>query len=831
LQQDALQATLNRWNFQKYDAFDREVIRGEITNTATQAAIQTAFNTHATPDEEWNAGSGYTTFSFPSSYNPIFAEVQQFNFYDQYDFRNSLAPSFTFDPTTAFHQNYVNVKGISTGNVSFNSADHSKYYINVLFYDKKGRVIQTYNTDVKSTANNINPAITNIQYNFASEEIYRLETANFAAPLSTQTTRTQTLRDHVGRSTLIKHGINTSSLTDLDSYSYDEVGRQTRKSILPNGVFTAFGTLDYINRPPSPALGTQDLARKAINLLPGTSINGNYLGVIDPTASGGNTIKGLQHVDYSWHIRGTMLGVNLDNAGHAIPNNSEGDLFANKYEYENLGQFGGNIAKQTWTAKNIAQNNETRSYTYAYDNFDRLKASVFAGVGTENYSSQNISYDKNGNLKTFTRNGVVGSAFGAVDNLTYTYAGNKLLSVSDAVTGNTSTKDFRDNNAGIDYTYWPNGAIKSDANRGVDSIITNTFLKKTSRVKYANGNWINFTYDGAGMLIKRENSLGEIWEYTASHVFKNNSYYEQKIPEGRAIFENNEWKPEFEYRDIFGNLRLSFAAENGALIQKQRADYDAFGWIFNENIGNTKNYRQFQNQNRVEDFGLDIDIFKYRASDPQIGRLWSVDPLASSYVYNSPYALQENKFGRGVELEGLELMTFPLSSTTMLRPIVAPIRTLRIPVIPNGTTLAPMSSTQNHHVNPQALKNHPVIQEARNDGFKQDGNENKIPLQKYNKETGDGQHGGSHPKYNEHVKTELDNFGKANPVRQAGQSLDFVRGLVKELKTTIENNQTTKINDLFKVTIPIINADNTRIAPQIDKTKVTNNSNSILPML
>jgi Restriction endonuclease fold toxin 7 len=63
---------------------------------------------------------------------------------------------------------------------------------------------------------------------------------------------------------------------------------------------------------------------------------------------------------------------------------------------------------------------------------------------------------------------------------------------------------------------------------------------------------------------------------------------------------------------------------------------------------------------------LDIDVFKYRASDPQIGRLWSIDPLAESYVYNSPYALQENKFGRGVELEGLELGGLFFSSSNAI---------------------------------------------------------------------------------------------------------------------------------------------------------------------
>jgi hypothetical protein len=44
-----------------------------------------------------------------------------------------------------------------------------------------------------------------------------------------------------------------------------------------------------------------------------------------------------------------------------------------------------------------------------------------------------------------------------------------------------------------------------------------------------------------------------------------------------------------------------------------------------------------------------------------LGRFWQIDPLAEQYVYNSPYALQENKFGCGVELEGKELGGFPYS--------------------------------------------------------------------------------------------------------------------------------------------------------------------------
>jgi len=76
---------------------------------------------------------------------------------------------------------------------------------------------------------------------------------------------------------------------------------------------------------------------------------------------------------------------------------------------------------------------------------------------------------------------------------------------------------------------------------------------------------------------------------------------------------------------------------------------------YNENTLQEYNHKQYQGQEFTKELGLDIHEWKYRISDPAIGRFWQVDPLAEDYVYNSVYAFQENKMGMGVELEGLEL--------------------------------------------------------------------------------------------------------------------------------------------------------------------------------
>ncbi|MEW4925443.1 RHS repeat-associated core domain-containing protein [Algibacter sp. 2305UL17-15] len=46
--------------------------------------------------------------------------------------------------------------------------------------------------------------------------------------------------------------------------------------------------------------------------------------------------------------------------------------------------------------------------------------------------------------------------------------------------------------------------------------------------------------------------------------------------------------------------------------------------------------------------------YKYRMHDPRVGRFFAVDPLATTYPWNSPYAFSENRVIDGVDLEGLE---------------------------------------------------------------------------------------------------------------------------------------------------------------------------------
>ncbi|MGE0561288.1 MAG: RHS repeat-associated core domain-containing protein [Flavobacteriales bacterium] len=86
-------------------------------------------------------------------------------------------------------------------------------------------------------------------------------------------------------------------------------------------------------------------------------------------------------------------------------------------------------------------------------------------------------------------------------------------------------------------------------------------------------------------------------------------------------------------------------------------DYGPFGDILPGRNYNSSSYSYgFQGQLKTDEIkgsGNHYD-FKFRGYDPRIGRMWSVDPLAKNFPWNSPYAIAENDVIRSIDLEGAE---------------------------------------------------------------------------------------------------------------------------------------------------------------------------------
>lgn len=639
---------LNRWKFMKFDAINRTLQKGELTNSDSRNDLQTLFDGITNAYEDGN-----TNQSFPSSVNN--QQNREVFLYDNYDF---IAGEWAFNSVTAYHTNYSNPKGLLTGIVSWNSKDFNKIYHSVLHYDNKNRLIQSYQTHQLGGAEPWKKAIiSNFQYNFSGQ----ITTQNITHQKDNAPNiedKTENEYDHVGRLTKVFHGINGNRF-EVARFTYDAVGRLVQKKIRGDANFLVGGAKDYIRRPSIDGIVIQsnilDLARKAIILEPNLEINAitlnSYLGQIDPNAPQGVPINGLQTIDYQYHIRNWLTGINLDANQNPTPNVSDGDLFSYKLSYEDAGFYDGNIGKQSWKT---SKDNALRYYDFNYDDANRLLSANYTGINGENFSLPNFSYDKNGNISNLQRNGKTGSGFGLMDNLTYSYNGNRLNDVTDAISGDHDV-DFVPRGANA-YTYYNDGSLKSDDNKEITNIIYDTYLDKPTEIQLTNGRWLKMAYNGSGTLLNREFSTSETWDFVSNIIHKNGVLYQMATPEGRATYANNNWNYEFFYQDHLGNTRVSFSADGQNLIVNDISDFDPTG-IQLKGIGienATENRFKWQNKESLALFGLSgINDVDARYADKTINRWWGVDALSDQMRRHSPYNINFNNPLRFIDTDGL----------------------------------------------------------------------------------------------------------------------------------------------------------------------------------
>jgi len=676
-QQNAQQRQKGFWTFKKYDHFNRLIMAGEKSESRNRVDLQAETVAWTGSRFESRIISG-AYYSFSNSYPQIFttADIRDVFFYDNYN--DWLPANMTFDGANAYHNRHPESQSMATGGM-VRSTENDIFMPYANYYDNKNRIIQSFAHNLYQKAER-----TDFKYNFAGEV---LETKSLLFDQNNIAT-VQVERfeyDNAGRRTTYKVAQNATPDEIICNYEYNEIGQLSTKKYFPNQSFVIGGTKDYIIRPNVDGAVTQsntkDLARKAIILQPTSEIRAitfnTYKAEINPNAPQGQTIQALQTMNFKHHIRGDLLGINLDNAGNSTPNASEGDLFSMKLGYESEGFYDGNIGKQSWQNINPSNNLPLgmRSFSYNYTPNSALKSATYNGIGAENFSMPNLSYDKNGNITNLKRNGrtTPSGGMGAIDNLSYNYNGNRLNYINDAVSGNEDVGDFRNNNTGTnDYEYWNDGSLKVDRNKGISLIEYDSYLQKVMQVNFSNGNWVKFFYGIGGVLIKRTNSLGDIWEYTPKAIYKNGVLYQISQSEGRVLSVAGQWIYEFEYRDHQDNLRVAFKADGNQLVQTQTQEQDPFGLTIQplSIVGvNSQNFR-FQNQEKIEDFGLNLNWFKYRPEDSTYGRMWQVDMLADKYVHNSVYAFSENKVTNHIELDGLEAVkTDPFTKTNL--PIVA----------------------------------------------------------------------------------------------------------------------------------------------------------------
>ena len=326
--------------------------------------------------------------------------------------------------------------------------------------------------------------------------------------------------------------------------------------------------------------------------------------------------------------------------------------------------YNGNISAAIWqtvqpTGTTTPVTTGIKSYKYAYDNLNRLLSGVFTGntAQNENYSEYiDVStmvpgtkpYDLNGNILTLRRYGKLNNAFNTIDELTYTYDGNRLMAVQDVVATDNGG-DFYESGTvnATEYTYDANGNLTKDDNKKIISITYN-HLNLPATINKTGGNRIVYTYDASGNKVRQDYYInGTI---TKTTDFIGNFVYENGLPscivydEGRVVYANNSrtYFGEIYLKDHLGNVRIACRRKNGVLKTRQVDSYYPFGMNIkgltaNSTDVNRPNEYLYNGKMMQDEMGLGWLDYGARFYDAILGRWHSPDPLAEQYRRWSPY--------------------------------------------------------------------------------------------------------------------------------------------------------------------------------------------------
>lgn len=606
LVQDGNLRATNKWYYTKSDSRKRLMSSGVYTNTvyttrlAMQAYINTLdFSTSYYEERLTGTAYGYSNQAFPISGT----EPLMYYYYDNYDLNNDGNADYSYQSQSLSGESLPvsQVRGYLTA-VRKKVVGTSTWLTSVNFYDKRGQKIQVLSNNLlNSSLNDSKTMVTDF-----SGKVLKAKTVKKTSSATTSVLSVFDY-DHMDRVKSIDDSYNGAAAIRIASYTYNELGQLVKKD------------LHGLNSPAT-----------------------SY----------------LQSVDYRYNIRGQMTSINNSTLSVDDKNGDTNDVFGMELLYEqtdavigNTGNFNGQLSAVKWQLKTTAGGSgKQRSYRFEYDKLVRLKNALYKErTGSGNWTNsgafdeKNISYDENGNILTLQRNAYVGGSITSMDNLQYSYEGNRLSNVTDGVSAALGFKNLTGSTAA--YAYNSSGSLVTDPKKGLS--ITYNILNKPSRITISTstGRYINYTYDAAGMLLRKQqydnNVLQKTTDYIDGFVYEDNVLSYFGMAEGRVRNSGTVLKPEYIITDYQGNARVSFEEQNGQAVVRQENSYYPFGLVMPGGLVPTQPNRNLYNggsewQNDFADLPDYYGTF-YRNYDAALGRFIAIDPLAEENGSITPY--------------------------------------------------------------------------------------------------------------------------------------------------------------------------------------------------
>ena len=409
----------------------------------------------------------------------------------------------------------------------------------------------------------------------------------------------------------------------------------------------------------------------------------------------------------------------IDNSVAPFATIDLGSLPADVLTGKNVGSelFNGNIAAM---AVNIPKIGDSTVYGYRYDQLNRLvkmdafnglenTTNSFSAVRTDDYHEE-ISYDPNGNIRTYKRNGSTATSNQSMDQLEYFYnhdiggklINNKLRHVTDAVTAHT---DDLGSQVDDNYEYDAIGNLVKDSSEGISNIewtvygkikrITKTDAtieytydatgnriskivtdsegtKSTYYIRDASGNVMSLYQGGFTDINSGELSQTEMHLYGSSRLGINNTKVNVQCVESSDDTTNfvrgNKF---FELSNHLGNVLATLSDKKiGHDSGADSIDYNiadvvtandyypggslipgrkfSSGNLYRYGFNGKENDNDVKGEGNQQDYGM-------RIYDSRLVRFLSVDPLAPKYPELTPYQFASNTPIQAIDLDGLEM--------------------------------------------------------------------------------------------------------------------------------------------------------------------------------
>ncbi|MGD1841859.1 MAG: hypothetical protein ACFB0B_13340 [Thermonemataceae bacterium] len=202
--------------------------------------------------------------------------------------------------------------------------------------------------------------------------------------------------------------------------------------------------------------------------------------------------------------------------------------------------------------------------------------------------------------------------FDALYKIPYTYEGNQLVAVEDAITTDGALGDFQsrnaydpDNSPVKDFTYDANGNLLRDANNKVVSITYN-FLDQPEIITYQSGAYIQYTYDAVGNNLRKAVykpdgnggvALDKTHTYLGMFEYEDDALHYLHTAQGRAVAPQYQagnditLANEYYYTDQQGNVRVIFgtpATLPTAIANMEQPEEDGYYQIAHSRVNTTQ---------------------------------------------------------------------------------------------------------------------------------------------------------------------------------------------------------------------------------------------------